>query len=289
MLRRLALAGLIALFPAVASAQMATIAPTAAPGYNSDRIANTAFVQSTAAGISALTGDVTATGPGSATATLATVNSNTGPFGSATQCVTVTNNAKGLTTAVSATTCTPAIGSVSGLGVGVGAALALAPNTSGGFATSASPVFIGTISGTYTLGGTPTINGGTFTGSPLFTGTPSTPTAAPGTNTTQLANTAFVQAAVTGSVAGVASVGQATGALDVPSVSHASAYTALQSDCENPILLGGNAQFTLTVNAPSTYGCDRFKISNVDIYTGSGSGRASLLLRTQSGHQAVSG
>lgn len=62
---------------------------------------------------------------------LATVNGNTGPFGSATQCVTVTNNAKGLTTAVSAATCTPAIGSITGLGAGIAAALAIAPGSAG--------------------------------------------------------------------------------------------------------------------------------------------------------------
>jgi hypothetical protein len=60
-----------------------------------------------------VSGDATIANTGALT--LATVNSNTGPFGSATQCVTVTNNAKGLTTAVSAATCTPAVGSITGL------------------------------------------------------------------------------------------------------------------------------------------------------------------------------
>jgi trimeric autotransporter adhesin len=49
------------------------------------------------AGITALTGDVSATGPGSATATLATVNSNVGSFTNAD----ITVNAKGLITAAS--------------------------------------------------------------------------------------------------------------------------------------------------------------------------------------------
>lgn len=49
--------------------------------------------------ITALTGDVTATGPGSVTATLATVNANVGTFGSATQVSQVTVNGKGLITA----------------------------------------------------------------------------------------------------------------------------------------------------------------------------------------------
>jgi len=51
--------------------------------------------------------------------TLATVNSNVGSFGSATQCPTLTINGKGLVTAASATNCTPAIGSVTGLATGI--------------------------------------------------------------------------------------------------------------------------------------------------------------------------
>jgi len=53
--------------------------------------------------ITALTGDVTATGPGSVAATLATVNADVGSFGSATQVSTFTVNAKGLITAASNT------------------------------------------------------------------------------------------------------------------------------------------------------------------------------------------
>ena len=50
-------------------------------------------------GITALTGDVTATGPGSAAATLATVNSGPGTCGDSTHVCQVTVNGKGLTTA----------------------------------------------------------------------------------------------------------------------------------------------------------------------------------------------
>lgn len=53
------------------------------------------------AAILSLTGDVTATGPGAAAATLATVNSNVGTFGSASLIPSLTVNAKGLITAVS--------------------------------------------------------------------------------------------------------------------------------------------------------------------------------------------
>lgn len=52
----------------------------------------------TGGAITALTGDVTATGPGSAVATLATVNSSPGTCGDATHVCQVTVNAKGLTT-----------------------------------------------------------------------------------------------------------------------------------------------------------------------------------------------
>jgi hypothetical protein len=51
--------------------------------------------------ITSLTGDVSATGPGAAIATLATVNSNVGIFGSSTAIPVLTVNAKGLATAVS--------------------------------------------------------------------------------------------------------------------------------------------------------------------------------------------
>lgn len=54
-------------------------------------------------GITALTGDVTASGPGSAAATLATVNANVGSFGGSTSIPSFTVNAKGLITAAGST------------------------------------------------------------------------------------------------------------------------------------------------------------------------------------------
>jgi len=53
--------------------------------------------------ITALTGDGTASGPGSSALTLATVNSNVGSFGSASSVATFTANAKGLVTAAGST------------------------------------------------------------------------------------------------------------------------------------------------------------------------------------------
>jgi hypothetical protein len=148
MLRRLALAGLVALFPALASAQVAFIAPTAPPGDNSDKIANTQWLnQFFASGLPLPSGQIwIGSGGGVAipqtpsgdwtisnagAATLATVNANVGTFGSATTCITTTQNAKGLTTAISAATCTPAIGSITGLGTGIATALGINVGTAG--------------------------------------------------------------------------------------------------------------------------------------------------------------
>lgn len=78
----------------------------------------------------ALTGDISASA-GSNTTTLATVNANVGSFGSATQSVALTVNAKGLVTAASASTITPAVGSITGLGTGVATALAVNTGTAG--------------------------------------------------------------------------------------------------------------------------------------------------------------
>lgn len=76
-----------------------------------------------------MSADATASGTGAIT--LATVNANVGTFGSATACITTTQNAKGLTTAISAATCTPAIGSITGLGTGVATAAAVNVGTAG--------------------------------------------------------------------------------------------------------------------------------------------------------------
>jgi hypothetical protein len=57
--------------------------------------------------------------------------------------------------------------------------------------------------------------GGALLASPALTGSPTAPTAAPGTNTTQLATCAFVQAAIAAGVAGVASFNGRTGAVSL--------------------------------------------------------------------------
>lgn len=79
----------------------------------------------------AVTGDLAYTSPSfngstnvTAVGTLATVNTNVGSFGSVTAAPQFTVNGKGLITAASTNTITPAVGSITGLGTGVGTFLA---------------------------------------------------------------------------------------------------------------------------------------------------------------------
>lgn len=81
----------------------------------------------------ALSGGDVSSSAGSCVVTLATVNSNVGTFGSATQVGQFTVNGKGLITAASNVTITPAIGSVTGLGTGVATALAVNVGSAGAF------------------------------------------------------------------------------------------------------------------------------------------------------------
>lgn len=81
-----------------------------------------------------MSGDLTIAANG--VSTLATVNGNVGSFGSATQVVGVTVNAKGQVTAANNITVTPAIGSVTGLGANVATALATNVGSAGGVVTN---------------------------------------------------------------------------------------------------------------------------------------------------------
>lgn len=97
----------------------AAIVPNTAPSAGQLLVGNaggTAYAPVSASG------DLTVASTGAHT--LATVNSNVGSFGSATQSLTATVNAKGLVTAMSAQTVTPAVGSITGLGTNVSTFLA---------------------------------------------------------------------------------------------------------------------------------------------------------------------
>lgn len=116
----------------------------------------------------ALTGDLT-TSEGSLVTTLATVNSNVGAFGSATQVGTFTINAKGLTIAASNVTITPAIGSITGLGTSVGTALGVAVGSTGSFIVNGGALgtpssgVVTNLTGTASININGTVNGNTFT------------------------------------------------------------------------------------------------------------------------------
>jgi hypothetical protein len=75
---------------------------------------DTALAGVSGSAITALTGDGTATGPGSVAFTLATVNSNVGSFGSSTSIPSFTVNAKGLVTAASSNVVIAPAGTLTG-------------------------------------------------------------------------------------------------------------------------------------------------------------------------------
>lgn len=120
-----------------------------------------------------VSGDATLANTGALT--LATVNSNVGSFGSATAAPAVTVNAKGLVTAVSTNTITPAVGSITGLGTNVAASLANSMSASGTLAILAANTFTGaqTLSANGAAS-TPSlsITGSIFTGGSGSTNTP---------------------------------------------------------------------------------------------------------------------
>lgn len=203
-----------------------------------------------AARMPALTGDATSTA-GTAALTLNTVNSNTGAFGGATTCVAVAVNAKGLVTAVSAVTCTPAIGSISGLGANIAAFLATPSCANFALAVTSE-------TGTGSC---------VFATSPAFTGTPTAPTAAPGTNTTQLATTAFVLAntggggsvSITATCGNVASPSPITGTGTLSSVMPVNPqtgtnYPIVSTDCGKLINLANAAAQVPTLPTAASVG-----------------------------------
>lgn len=114
---------------------------------------------------------------GTGVATLATVNANVGSFGSATTCTAFTTNAKGLITAASAVTCTPAIASITGLGTGVATALGTAVGTAGSFIVNGGAL------GTPSSGTLTNATGLVASSGIAATGTPSATTCLRGDNT----------------------------------------------------------------------------------------------------------
>lgn len=89
--------------------------------------------------------------------------------------------------------------------------------------------------------------------SPAFTGTPTAPTAAPGTNTVQLASTAFVTAAVAaGAGGGVTAFNTRTGAVTLTSTDVTTALTFTPANIASPTFTGTPAAPTATFGDNTT-------------------------------------
>ena len=161
-------------------------APTASANTNTTQIATTAFVQAEISGL------------GNASLNSFSVTSNSASGGGALSY----NNASGVFTytppdlsSVLSSETDPIVGAVTGI---------VKADGSGNISAAVAGTDYSTFDGAFSsLTGTPTtISGYGITdaaplASPALTGTPTAPTAGSGTNTTQLATTAFVQAAVT--------------------------------------------------------------------------------------------
>lgn len=170
------------------------------------------------------TGNITAAG------TLATVNTNVGSFGSATQVATFTVNGKGLITAAGNTTVTPAVGSITGLGTGIATFLATPSSVN-----LASAVTDETGSGALVFGTAPTIS---------LASASTAVTQAPGDNSTKLATTAYAdnaaqsvggkEACKYASIAALPSIVYANGSSGVGATLTGVALAAISLDSSSP-------------------------------------------------------
>lgn len=188
------------------------------------------------------TGDITTTANSFAT-TLATVNSNVGTFGSATQSVQFTVNGKGLITAAANVTVTPAVGSITGLGTGVATALGVNVGSAGAVVTFGgalgSPSSVGTVPA-YTLGGAISGAGNQINNVVIGTSSPQSGTFT-GVNMTAASNLTLSQNGATIFTVSNTNAGAAgTAELDV--TSNAGTFSAKAFS----VAAGGVAQFIYT-------------------------------------------
>lgn len=202
--------------------------PTAAPGVNTTQLATTAFVQAAlvaAGGVSSFngrSGAITLTGADLSAAGGALLASPTftgipsGPTAAA------NTNTTQLATTAFVMAAISAAGGVTSFNSRLGAVVFTAADLTG--------------------------VGGALLASPTFTGAPAAPTAAPGTNTTQIASTAFVTAALT-AAGGVSSFNSRTGSVVLTSGDISTVGGALLA---SPVFTGTPAAPTATAGTSTT-------------------------------------
>jgi hypothetical protein len=130
--------------------------------------------------------------------------------------------------------------------------------TTAAAATTYAPLASPTFTGTVTIPSGASISGYALLSSPTFTGTPAAPTATAGTNTTQIATTAFVSTAVSNLVAG--------------------AGAALDTLNELATALGNDANFATTIS--TSLGEKLVKANNLSDLTSAATARTNLGLGT---------
>jgi hypothetical protein len=214
--------------------------------------------------ITALTGDGTASGPGSSALTLATVNSNVGSFGSSTAIPTFTVNGKGLITAASTVAVVAPAGTLSGT------TLNSAVVTSS--LTTVGTIGIGTWAGTTIA----VSHGGTglttlTTGNVILGAGTSTPTfVAPGTSGNVLTSNGSTWVSQASSGGGISGTWSTTGNIVQTNGSNAA------SDTTVPITYGGTSgasAYLLSINAGGSGGTNYDTIFGTqNVLTSSGYG-----------------
>ena len=198
-----------------------------------------------------VSGDATLANTGALT--LATVNSNVGSFGSATASPAITVNGKGLITAVSNSTITPAVGSITGLGTGVATALAVNTGSSGAFVVNGGAL------------GTPSSGSLTScTGLPISTGVSGlgTNVAASLANAMSASGTLAILGANTFTAAQAISAGSlTTAALSVSQTWNSGATTCRGFEISNTVTAAATASTHLRIRGGASGTTDRLTVT----------------------------